>query len=308
MIDMLATFVTSPRFARLPVRIRRTAIRAFWRVQCLLGRSPNFGLKPLFRSVLRMPSREADRLQREIGYQDLIATIGWSSLQHMDRASFERDVAAIDIPDGDVLAQLARDRKPIMLTPLHMGSFALPFARIMRDYFADRPMLILRARQDRVEETAVMRRITELGIDMRFLNIADKQTYLDAVRFARNGAVIVCFCDLPASYGSPEPVELFGQQCEIAMGIASLARVTGATIVPVAVHSSIAGDSVRIGQPFECYRTGADERARVANLIARHIEASVLAEPAQWHMWPRFYEYVARVAEEMPTVAEGIAA
>jgi KDO2-lipid IV(A) lauroyltransferase len=255
-----------------------------------------------------MAASEADRLQREVAFQDLLATLGWSSLRHVDRASFERDIRAIEIPDEAVLAQIARDRKPIMLAPLHMGAFALPFARIMRDYFADRPMLILRAREDRPEETTVMRRISELGIDMRFLNIANKQNYLDAVRFARTGAVIVSFCDLPATYGSPEPVQMFGQRCELAMGIASLARVTEATVVPIAVYSSINGDRVRIGQPFECYRTGADERARVASLIARHIETSVLVEPEQWHMWPRFHEFLARVADQSPIAREGLAA
>jgi KDO2-lipid IV(A) lauroyltransferase len=254
-----------------------------------------------------MSSSEADRLQREVWFQDLIATVGWSTLLQIDRASFERDVEAISIPDEAVISQIARDGKPVMLAPLHMGSFALAFARIMRDHFADRPMLILRARQDRVEETQVMRRISELGIDMRFLNVAEKQTYLDAVRFARQGAVIVCFADLPASYGSPEPVTLFGQRCELALGFASLARVTAATVVPIAVHSSVAGDSVRIGRPFESWKSGPDERTRVAAHIARHIEASVLSQPEQWHMWPRLSEYLAPL-DQSPVLDQGIAA
>jgi KDO2-lipid IV(A) lauroyltransferase len=178
-----------------------------------------------------------------------------------------------------------------------MGCFALPFAKIMRDHFSDRPMLILRAREDRPEETEAMRRISEIGVDMRFLNVADKQAYVDGVRFARAGAVIVTFVDLPASYGGAVSETLFGRPAQLAMGLNSLARVIGADVVPIAVNSSVRGDVVKLGRPFECFATGPAEKMRVAGLIRRHIEQSVLAAPEQWHMWARLDEFYNTVAQ-----------
>lgn len=289
---MLERLVTSSAFARLPISTRRGAIRAYWHGQRFTRTLPDYGLTPVFRRLLRLPLAEAERLHREVVYQDIIAVVGWAHLLHIDEKTYRRDCASVTIPDDAILAQIARDRRPLILAPLHMGAYALPFARIMHDYFRDRPMLILRARGDREDETRAMQRIRELGIDMRFLNIADKQSFLDAIRFARSGAVIVCFADLPGSYGSPIETTLFGQPAEIAMGLASLARVTDATVVPLAVYSDTQGDRVTFGKPFQSFKTGEDERQRVAGLIVRHLEASIAAEPAQWHMWPRIGEYL----------------
>lgn len=289
---MMKRVVTSAAFATLPLYWRRRVVRTVWRTQCLTGRAARFGLAPLFRSVLRMPWTEAMRLDREVAYQDMIAAAEWATLLRRSRAAILRDTDRTVIRGRAVLEQLARTHQPIILAPLHMGCFAMPFARIMHDIFIDRSMLILRTRDDLPEDTAAMRRIAEIGIDMRFLNVREKQNYVDAVKFARAGAVIVNFVDLPASYGGPAPVELFGLPARLAMGIGSLARLTEATIVPVAVHSSMAGDVVEVGRPFQSLETGSDEKARVADLVRRHIETSVLAHPEQWHMWTRFGEFL----------------
>lgn len=284
--------LTSAAFARMPLYWRRRVLRTYWRTECISGRADRFGLAPVFRSVLRMPAGEAVRLDREIAYHDLIGAVEWASLLHRSRAEIYRDTDRTTIRDRAMLDRLARSRQPIILAPLHMGCFALPFARIMHDYFRDRSMLILRAREDLPQETTAMRRISEIGIDMRFLNVREKQNYVDAVKFARAGAVIVSFIDLPASYGGPASVKLFGYDARLAMGIGSLARLIEGTIVPLSVQSSMAGDVVEIGRPFQSLESGPDEKARVADLVRRHIETSVLAHPEQWHMWSRFAEFL----------------
>ena len=290
---MMKRLVTSAAFAGMPLYWRRRAMRAYWRTECLTGRADRFGLRPVFRSVLRLPDEDAARVDREIAYHDLIGAAEWASLLRRSKSQIHRDTDRTTIRDRGLLERLARSRQPVILAPLHMGCFALPFARIMHDHFIDRSMLILRAREDLPQETAAMRRISEIGIDMRFLNVRDKQNYVDAVRFARAGAVIVSFVDLPASYGGPAPVKLFGRDARLAMGIGSLARLTEATVVPLAVRSSMAGDIVDFGRPFQSLESGPDEKARVADLVRRHIETSVLAHPEQWHMWSRFDEFLA---------------
>jgi KDO2-lipid IV(A) lauroyltransferase len=207
-------------------------------------------------------------------------------------AQLRHDVARVAFDDEDLLVRLAEWKKPVLFAPLHMGCYALAFTQIMDRFFRGRRMLILRARDDREIETKVMQRVAETGCDMRFLKVADKADYVEAVRFARAGAVIVAFVDLPASYGGPIDVELLGQKATIAMGIDALARVAGATIVPICVSSTIHGDTVHVGRPFETAESGPAERRRVAQTLKRHIETSVAAHPLDWHMWTRFHEYL----------------
>lgn len=289
---MMKRIVTSPVFAAMPLDWRRRALRAYWRTECVTGRASRFGLMPTFRSVLRLSRAEAARLDREVAYHDLVSAAEWATLLRRSRSALHRDAARIAIRDGAVLERLARSRQPIILAPLHMGCFALPFAKIMRDFFVDRSMLILRAREDRPEDTAAMRRISEIGVEMRFLNVRDKKAFADAVKFARDGAVIVNFVDLPASYGGPAAVRLFGRPAQLAMGIGSLARLTEATVVPLAVHSAMRGDVVQLGRPFQSLESGPEEKARVGDLVRRHIETNVLAHPEQWQMWSRFAEFL----------------
>jgi KDO2-lipid IV(A) lauroyltransferase len=279
--------------ARLSLPMRRRALRLIWSAGRLYRPQRVEGLRAVLQFAIRVSNAEGARLEAEIHFHDLMATLEWGAVLSRSKAALSRDLASIVIENESLLADLAATRKPIILAPLHMGCYALPFAKMMRDHFADRPMLILRAREDRVEETEAMRRISEIGVDMRFLNVADKQAYMDGVRFARAGAVIVTFVDLPASYGGAVSETLFGRPAQLAMGINSLARVTGADVVPLAVHSSITGDVVRLGRPFESFETGPAEKVRVAGLVRRHIEQSVLAAPEQWHMWARLDEFYA---------------
>jgi phosphatidylinositol dimannoside acyltransferase len=278
--------------SRLPLRLRRRALRLWWRAVQLTGKTPALGVEEILKYVLHLSNSEATRIEQEIVYQDMIAMAEWAAILKRSRHGLERDFDAISFSDSGVLEQAARSGNPIIFAPIHMGCFVLPFAKIMVDHFAGRRMLILRAREDRPDETRAMQRVADFGIEMRFLNVNEKQKYLDAVRFAREGAVIVSFADLPASYGAPASVTLFGKPIRLAMGVVSLARLTDATVIPLAVHSSVDGDVVNIGHPFETYQKGPSEKARIASIMRRHIEDGIRETPEQWHMWPRFDEFL----------------
>jgi phosphatidylinositol dimannoside acyltransferase len=289
---MMAGYEMLSDISRLPLKVRRRALRVLWRASRVTGKLPVYGLEEILRYVLHLSNSEAARIDKEIVYQDMIARAEWGAVLKRSWQGLESDSASIHFPERGVLEQASRSGKPVIFTPIHMGCYVLPFARIMLDHFENRRMLILRAREDRPDETLAMQRISEIGIDMRFLNVNEKQKYLEAVRFAKDGAVIVSFADLPASYGGPERVTLFGKPIQLAMGVASLARLTGATVIPMAVHSSVEGDIVDIGRPFESYQKGPAEKARIASILRRHIEDSVRETPEQWHMWPRFNEFL----------------
>jgi KDO2-lipid IV(A) lauroyltransferase len=287
--------------SRLPLRTRRRALRLVWNTVRISGKLQVFGVENVLKYVLHVSSAEARRIEHEIVYQDMIAIAEWGAVLKRSRLGLERDLDTISFPDREVFEQASRGGNPVIFTPVHMGCFALPFARIMVDHFADRRMLILRAREDRPDETRAMQRISEFGVEMRFLNVNEKHKYLDAIRFAKEGAVIVSFADLPASYGGPARVNLFGKPIQLAMGIGALARLTEATVIPMAVHSTASGDVVRVSRPFETWQKGAQEKARVASIMQRHIEDAIRDTPEQWHMWPRFNEFLdLEMLEETP--------
>jgi KDO2-lipid IV(A) lauroyltransferase len=289
---MSADATTLARIARLPLPMRRAAVVGAVRAGLVLGRLQTFGAAPLLMSCLRLPQREALRLDRDMVVHDWLASMEWLALLSRSAPQLRRDIARVRVDDEDMLIRLAERGKPILFAPLHMGCYAFGFARIMERYFKGRRMLILRARDDREIETRVMQRVSETGCDMRFLKVADKRDYAKAIRFARAGAVIVSFVDLPASYGGPTDVELLGHPATIGMGVDSLARTCGATVVPVSVSSGIGGDTVHVGRPFEVVESGLHEQQRVARIVRRHIETSVAAHPAEWHMWTRFHEFL----------------
>jgi len=284
--------------AQLPGKARRRTLRLFWKVLRLTGNLPDIGVTENLKYMLHLSNAEAQRVEEEIVFQDLIVGAEWLATLRRNHEELWQDSALISIPGREVLDDVGRSGKPLIFAPIHMGCFAMPFAKIMFDHFRSRRMLILRAREDRPEETLAMRRVSEMGVDMRFLNIHHKQSYFDAVQFAKDGAIIVMFVDLPASYGGAVRVNFFGKPIRLAMGIGSLARLTGATVIPLSVHSTVQGDVVNVGRAFETYEKGPEEKERVATIVRRHIEDSVRDSPEQWHMWSRLHEFLEPGPEE----------
>lgn len=278
--------------ASWPLRRRRKALRLYWQAERLRGRLPEFGLTETLRDTLRLGTSVARALNQEAVFHDWLVSLEWLAILKRSTAELRADITNVALSDENILARLADDRRPVIFAPIHMGCFALGFAKIMDAYFPDRPMLILRAREDRPIETEAMRRVSEIGVDMRFLNISDKQAYVDAVRFARKGAVIVLFVDLPGGYGGAYRTKLLRRDVDLALGVDSLARLTEANVVPLHVASSALGDQVFFGRPFESLVSGPAEKARVASLVVRHIEQALLAAPEQWFMWQRLNEFL----------------
>ncbi|KQP52656.1 hypothetical protein ASG40_07410 [Methylobacterium sp. Leaf399] len=281
----------SRRIASLPLAARRHALRAVWTAGRIAGRKADFDLHGLLRHTLRLGTRDAKRLDREIAFHDTLTELEWLALLVRSTDQLIADSRRVVTEGAGILTRTAASGNPVILAPLHMGNYVFGLAATMRTFFPGRRMLILRAREDHEADTRVMERIREIGIEMRFLQVSDKASYAEAVRFVRQGAVVIYFVDLPPSYGGPIDVELLGRPMRLALGIDSLARVANATVVPLAVTSSLSGDTVHVGRAFEVVDVGRAERLRIAGLVSRHVETAILRAPGQWHFWPRLSEF-----------------
>lgn len=284
--------------ARLPLRMRRKAVRMLFALKTVGGlggrwrRTGGAGSVHVFQRVLRLSRQEAIHLDREAIVHDLSSEVEWLALNARSHRGIRADMRRIRIRDPEILDRVAASRRPVILAPLHMGAYVIGLAHTMLRFFPGRRLLILRQRDDQVMETRVLERIREFGVEMRFLNVTKRADFLSAVRFARDGAVIVVFCDLPASYGTPTPMPMFGMPFVFAFGIDSLARLTGATVVPWNTVMEPGGDTIRIGRPFEIEGNGDGERAGAIAIMRDHIRESLRDRPEQWHLWSTLADYL----------------
>jgi KDO2-lipid IV(A) lauroyltransferase len=85
---------------------------------------------------------------------------------------------------------------------------------------------------------------------------------------------------------------MFGLPFRFDFGTDTLARLTGATVVPLATTMEDHGDTVSLGQPFEVRGSAPEERATVAGIMRRHVQAAISSRPEQWHLWPSLADYL----------------
>ncbi|WP_171070219.1 hypothetical protein [Methylobacterium terricola] len=287
---------TYARLAGLPLAWRRRLLRMILTARRLpgrlTGRRDDTGFAATFESVLRLPRRESLRLSAAAHHHDAATELEWCALHRRPVAAIRRDMDRVTITAPEVMERVATGGRPVILAPLHMGAYVLGLATLLLRYFPGRPMLVLRQRDDLALETQVIERLRETGADVRFLNVSARADFLSAVRFAQKGAVIVVFCDLAPSYGAPAEMPMFGLPFRFAFGTDTLARLTGATVVPLATTMDDHGDTVTIGQPFEVRGGAAEERVQVTEIMRRHLQAAIAARPEQWHLWPSLADYL----------------
>jgi len=277
--------------AMMPLPLRRQVLRAHWRSEIAMRRSFGYGLTDILQRSLRVPRREAQALDREIVFHDRLQDLEWYCAAVRRIAQLEADDRHVRVDSPDLIARLAEEGRPVVLAPLHMGVFSLAVMHLAHHYFRGRRILILRAREDHETDSAAMRRLKEIASEFRFLNVKDRSEFAPAMRFAREGALVICFLDLPAAYGNPADITLFGRPARIALGVDAISRMLEAVVVPMAVRSGLDGDEVLTGEPFEVADGSKAERNAVAARIARCMQRFVHHDPAQWHMWGRLHEF-----------------
>ena len=289
--------------SRQPLVRRRRILAAHWRVQRTLGMLDTYGVADIIRLTLQVSERVAHRIEAELVLNDRLQMLEWLAASSRTEAELADDDTHVRVADPTIFTRLAESGTPVVLAPLHMGIFSLGIMHIAHTYFRGRRILVLRAREDRETSAAAMKRLERVASEFRILNIRNTAEFMPAMRFAREGALIVCLVDLPASYGNPADVRLFNKPARIALGVDSIARMTGGMVVPMAVASSVTGDLVTNGRPFDVVSGAQTERWQVAERIAAEIQRFVHCNPSHWHMWARLGEFMPEGAERNDAVA-----
>ncbi len=290
--------------AWLPLPWRRLILLVAWRITLNFRRDVGYGLEPTIMRSLKMGSRQARQIAVEHEFHDILQVMEWYASTMKTERQVRADFRHTTVDDPHMLKRLASTGEPVILAPIHMGIFPLGILYVLAHFFRGRRVLVLRARDDLPENAAAMERLSEVASELRILNTSNEAEFLDAMRFARKGAVVICLFDLPPGYGSPAEMQLFGEPGSMALGMDAMARMLKAVVLPMAVSSHLRGERIMCGQPFEVETTFTSERLNIAAGLARQIERFVNTAPAQWHMWTRLHEF--RVLEQFVPDEDGI--
>ncbi len=283
--------------ATLPLPYRRRLLRLGWWLSLPFRRDVGFGLEPLLEQRLRVGRAGARQIAVEHDFHDYLQQLEWLASATRPLDALVAETRNVEVSDHHLAQRIADSGQTVILAPMHMGIFPLGVGHMLWRYFNGRRLLVLRAREDHAINNLAMDRLKAVAGEIRILNTRDQAEFMDAMRYARQGAVVVSLIDLPRSYGVAAPVSLFGMPSAIALGLDSMARMLKAVVMPMAVHSHVDGDRVILGQPFEVAETNPAARAALADDLARQIEAFVRPAPEQWHMWTRLDEFYLDPAE-----------
>jgi phosphatidylinositol dimannoside acyltransferase len=277
--------------AALPLPYRRRLLRLGWKLSLPFRRDVGFGLEPILEQRLRGGRRGARQIAVEHDFHDYLQQLEWLASATRSVDAMVAETHRTRVSDHHLAQRIADSGQPVILAPMHMGIFPLGVSYMLWRYFNGRRLLVLRAREDHAINNLAMDRLKAVASEIRILNTRNQAEFMDAMRYARQGAVVVSLIDLPRSYGVAAPVSLFGMPSAIALGLDSMARMLKAVVMPMAVHSHLDGDEIILGQPFEVADTSPAARAELAADLARQIEAFIRPQPAQWHMWTRLDEF-----------------
>ena len=277
--------------AKLPLKRRRQLLRLCWRASLLIRKDVGFGLEPLLAQYLRISSTEARIVAIEHDFHDILQIMEWISGGLRNKQGIIADFNLMHTRDADLVERIAGTGDSVILAPMHMGIFPMGISYMLWKYFPGRRVLVLRAREDHEENNAAMARLREISSEVRILNTRNEEDFMDAMRFARKGAVVISMVDLPETYGKPVDTKIFGHDARIAFGLDAMARMLKAVVLPMTLRSGLSGDEILIGQPFEVWTNSKDDRGLLAGEVGKQIESFVKIDPCQWHMWTRILEF-----------------
>lgn len=273
------------RLATFPLPIRRAIFWLMWHYGWLIGRSKTIrAYRSDFLRYLGVPLRHLGSLERRLTFHYTFCVFELATFLGRKTQGLIEDLRHVDIENAEALKKLSQDDRSVIFAPLHMGSNVFAMVVLIYLHFRGRNILILR-KGAREVESYIFQRVKDIGSEVRFMFVDDKASFVEALRFARRKAVIICFCDLPPHFGSPESVELLGRPARMAMGIEALARAVDAPIVPLTIFSRMSCEKVIVGKPFEVGSSAPAERLRVARRIADHVTNAIRLAPEQWQLW-----------------------
>lgn len=223
-------------------------------------------------------------------------------------AHMERRIRDIAVQNIDLIRPYLHGRQPLLIVTMHMGAFPMGFLRLVSMIEAGREVFVFKMSGQNTNETALFAAFESKAMALQALRPGEgggRRAFMEL----RRGNVVVMAVDLEVNVTSRTPVSFLGRQVMMQAGPATLAALTGATVLPV-INFYDAGDQpvLRIeepitAQPLHAGESQAEVIGRVTQGIARMLESWIRIDPAQVHAWSSLAETALRPAVQ-PAQAE----
>lgn len=278
--------------ASKPLRLRRRTLRVLFVLLKTVGY-----FKPPYEEVvhiaqaLNVPIWKAHAIALESIFQNLLFSMEWAALAVRSFDDLLKDAKYVSV-ESMFQFESCLDSKSLICTTLHSGCYHIAIAYLIKKYFNDRKILIIKNFALSEQEFQAIDRFLKLGFDVRVFTNETKGDFVDMLRCLKEGAVLFMLSDLPRSYGKSTKVEFLDSYADLADGIIDLSKICGAPILFFGVKTNIDGDAIFSDFVLDQLN---QKRSMTRRLMAEKISSVVSKEirhqPHQWQMWSRINEY-----------------
>lgn len=241
--------------------------------------------------AMQLPRADARRLAGENAYHGLLFQMEWLALGSRSLRGLLADAKRVGTCDDAALRWIAAQKGAVIAT-LHMGPYALALAWLFHRYFRGREVIIVKTRTSDADEMRALARLEQLEVRVSLMAPTEPSEFHRLLKRVRAGAILIALVDLPQSYGHSVETHLLWTPARIAAGAADIAALCNVPLLLFRTEAQGGIDRVAVDDLLEVSSVKAD-RDRAIETIASFITTAVRRHPEQWHMWPRFDEFVA---------------
>ncbi len=278
--------------AHRPMPVRRRVLRG------LFSTLKTFGyFKVAYAEVvqiaqaLRIPIWKARAVAMEAIFQDLLFSMEWAALAVRSLDQLSKDARFVTVEDDSQL-EWHSDSKSLILATLHSGCYHIAIAYLIKTYFSDRRIIIIKNFALTDQELQTIERFQLLGFDVKVFTNEAKNEFFDMMRYLKEGAVLFMLADLPKSYGKSSKVEFLDSYADLANGMIDLSIICKAPILFFGLKTSVTGERIFSDTVLDQSNVNNNvNRSVMTGYISSFVTKAIKRNPHQWQMWGRLDEY-----------------
>lgn len=212
----------------------------------------------------------------------------WYETFRLPSRPVEEILASIET-EGEELIQKSLERgKGVILALPHLGNWDVAGCYISHKYS---PVLAVAEYLRPAAAFEHWKHIRE-RLGMRIVPLDGTSAPVrEAIKHLRGGGIVALVADRLIGTGGVE-VEFFGEVTRVPAGPATLARRTGADLMPVGLYMLDRGRHLGILRPSSMLFGGGDfqeDVARATQMLVREFESLIRRDPEQWHLFTPFW-------------------
>lgn len=283
---------TEDWLARMSMLVRRRILRVLFVILKTIGYfKPSYEEVVHISRALYVPVWKARAIALEGIFQDLLFSLEWATLATRPFSDLVKDAKHVSVAKTSQFDYYL-NCKSLILATLHSGCYHIAIAYLVRTYFPNRKILIIKNFALSDQEFQSIDRFSKLGFDVRVFTNEAKSEFFDMLRCLKDGSVLFILSDLPKSYGKYSKVEFFDSNAYISDGIIDLSNICKAPILFFSVESGVNGDVIISDFILDVSNQKRNlSRAMMSEKISSFVTDEVRKNPHQWQMWNRINEY-----------------